>query len=108
MARCRIVRLEPRVGGSYLVAMTMPDGRDAEISGRYKEIERPSRLVLSWTGNYNQQETLITVTFREEGDGTLMTLRQEGFIESGMRDGYESGWTGTGGSFDKLAAVLKG
>jgi hypothetical protein len=35
-----------------------------------------------------------------------MTLRQEGFSDTGLRDGYRSGWTGEGGSFDKLDALL--
>jgi hypothetical protein len=37
-----------------------------------------------------------------------MTLRQDGFVDKAMRDGYETGWTGRGGSFDKLAGILTG
>jgi uncharacterized protein YndB with AHSA1/START domain len=105
-ARCEVDSIEPVVGGAYLVRMTMPDGRTVEISGKYKEITRPKKLVLTWTGSYNNQETIITVTFRADGDGTLMTLRQDGFTEAAMRDGYNAGWTGAGGSFDKLAGLL--
>lgn len=105
-ARCEVAELEARVGGRYLVRMTMGDGRKVEISGSYREIRRPEKLVLTWTGNYNNQETIITVTFRPHGAGTVMTLRQDGFIEASLRDGYRNGWTGAGGSFDKLAAVL--
>lgn len=105
-AGCVVAAIDPVVGGLYLVRMTMADGRTVEISGRYREIIRPHRLVLTWTGSYNSQETLITVTFRPDGAGTLMTLRQDGFPEAGTRQGYETGWTGPGGSFDKLAAML--
>ena len=48
------------------------------------------------------------MTFRPDGDGTLMTLRQDGFVDKAMRDGIETGWTGPGGSFDKLAGLLAG
>lgn len=105
-ARCEVAELEARVGGHYVVRMTMGDGRKVEISGIYREIRRPEKLVLSWMGNYNNQETIITVTFRPDGAGTLMTLRQDGFIEASLRDGYRNGWSGAGGSFDKLAAFL--
>jgi uncharacterized protein YndB with AHSA1/START domain len=105
-ARCEVVRMEPRVGGNYLLRMTMGDGRTVEIAGRYREIERPRKLVLSWTGNYNNQETVITLTFRADGAGTVMTLRQESFPDAQLRDGYQAGWTGAGGSFDKLAQLL--
>ncbi len=49
----------------------MADGRNLEISGMFREIDRPHRLVLDWTGSYNNQETVITVTFRPDGTGTL-------------------------------------
>jgi len=58
------------------------------------------KLVLTWTSNYNTQETLITLTFRKDGGGTRLTLHQEGFGDIGLRDAYN------GGSFDKLAAFL--
>lgn len=107
-AKCEVVALDPVPGGRYRIRMTMADGRKIEISGRYREIDRPHRLVLDWTGNYNNQETVITVTFRPDGGGTLMTLRQSGFVDAGLRDGYREGWSGSGGSFDKLAAHLAG
>ena len=105
-ASCVVVELEPKVGGRYLVRMAMPDGRNVEVTGIYREIDRPRRLVLSWTSSYVKQEALITVSFRADGGGTLMTLRQEGFPDVGLRDAYQGGWGGPGGSFDKLAAFL--
>jgi uncharacterized protein YndB with AHSA1/START domain len=105
-ARCKVTRIEPRVGGSYHVAMNMPDGRNIEISGEYREVLRPMRLVFTWFAHYSDQETLITLTFRPDGDGTLMTFRQEGFVDAQSRDGYGGGWSGPNGSFEKLDAIL--
>ena len=105
-ARCRVAELEPRVGGRYRLQMQMGDGRDVAISGTYREITRPTKLVLDWTGNYNQRMTVLTITFRPDGAGTIMTLRQEGFPDEALRDGYKSGWSGPGGSFDKLEQFL--
>jgi uncharacterized protein YndB with AHSA1/START domain len=105
-ATCEVATIEPRVGGSYLIRMAMADGRNIEISGAYREIARPERLVLTWCGSYNPHEMLLTLTFRRDGAGTVMTLRQEGFPDEALRDGYNSGWAGQGGSFDKLDRFL--
>jgi hypothetical protein len=35
-----------------------------------------------------------------------MEFRQDGFTSTELRDGYNNGWTGKNGSFDKLAAYL--
>lgn len=84
----------------------MSDGHVVEIADRYVEVTRPTRLVLTWTSNYDGRETLISLSFRPHGTGTMMVLRQDGFEDLGRREGYWTGWTGAGGSFDKLAAHL--
>ena len=105
-SRCTMIELDPRVGGRFRVAMTMSDGREIEMSGTYSEIRRGQRLAFSWESDYAQQRMTIAVTFRPDGDGTLMTLRQEGFPNAELQAGYNAGWSGPGGSFDKLARVL--
>ena len=87
--------------------MTMEDGHKTEISGRYRVIDPPNRLVFTWLGA-NKQEMLITLTFARSGEGTLMTLRQEGFKDAEVRDRFNAGWIGVGGSFDKLNRMLSG
>jgi uncharacterized protein YndB with AHSA1/START domain len=105
-ARCSVTRIEPRVGGRYHLTMTMADGRNIEISGQYRQVLRPTKLVFTWFAHYNDQETLITLDFRRDGNGTLMTFRQDGFRDAQLRDGYGGGWNGPSGSFDKLDAAL--
>jgi uncharacterized protein YndB with AHSA1/START domain len=77
-----------------------------ELSRRFDA--SPERVFDAWLrrGHYNDQQTLITLYFRPDGDGTVMTLRQEGFGNAQMRDGYGNGWGGMNGSFAKLDAVL--
>ena len=96
-------KLEPRVGGTYIVAMHTPDNMNPKVSGTYKEIARPSRLVFTWTWAHETQETLVTVTFKAVGTGTEMTLQHTNFTSAERRDSHNNGWTG---SFDKLADVL--
>ena len=106
-ATCKVTAIDPRSGGQFEAAMWMPDGRQIVVSGTYRKVQRPERLVFTWQGSCFNAATLVTLTFRAEGDGTLMTLRQQGFDQNAMRAGFESGWSGEGGSFDKLAAFLK-
>ena len=48
-------------------------------------------------------ETLVTVTFQDQGRKTKMTLRHGGIPAGPMSDGAAAGWNG---SFDKLAEHL--
>ena len=98
--------MEPRIGGGFVLSMTMADGRIVEIAGTYREIVRLERLVFSWGGGCHLQSTVITLTFRSDCGSTLMTLRQDGFESTELCDGFGSGWSGEGGSFDKLDAFL--
>lgn len=105
-AACKVTAIDPRPGGRFDAAMTMGDGRHITVFGTYHEVRRPERLVFDWQGDCFNAATLVTLTFRAEGDGTRMTLRQEGFDQDAMRAGFENGWNGEGGSFDKLALFL--
>ena len=107
-ATAKIISIDPRVGGTYQVDMIMPDGRQVGASGRYVLVDRPHRLTFTWLGSYSPAQTTIALVFVTDGSGTLMTLTQTGFDEDGMRNGYEQGWGGPGGSFDKLSAILGG
>ena len=105
-AVCKVTAIEPRVGGGYVVNMFMPDGRTIEISGTYREVSRPRKLAFTWRGIHNNQDMLITLAFEPDGTGTVMSLRQEGFPTTEIRDGFNKGWNGKNGSFDKLDSYL--
>jgi uncharacterized protein YndB with AHSA1/START domain len=74
------------------------------VSGTYKEIVRPSRIVMSWKWTQEEQDTLITLTFRPKGNGTELRMRHEGFSNADRRDSHNNGWNGT---LDKLEAWLR-
>jgi uncharacterized protein YndB with AHSA1/START domain len=105
-AVCKVTAMDPRAGGHYSVNMSMPDGRTIEVSGMYREVSRPKKLVFTWRGVHNSQEMLITLTFEPDGAGTVMSLRQEGFPTTELRQGFNQGWNGKNGSFDKLDRYL--
>jgi uncharacterized protein YndB with AHSA1/START domain len=100
-----VIQLEPKVGGRYRVVMHLPSGGTLTVGGVYKEISRPSRLVMSWKWEHEEQDTLITLTFRAQGKGTEMTIHHEGFAATERRDSHNNGWTGT---LEKLQEFLAG
>jgi uncharacterized protein YndB with AHSA1/START domain len=58
---------------------------------------------MSWKWSQEEQDTLITLTFRPSGKGTELHMRHEGFANAGRRDGHNLGWVGT---LDKLEKFL--
>lgn len=105
---CEVLSIDPRVGGTYEVAMRFDSGNEVTITGEYLAIERPRRILLTWQGSYTLHPLKIEVLCEPIAIGTRLTLVQTGFVADDMREGYRAGWTGPGGAFDKLAEQLRG
>jgi uncharacterized protein YndB with AHSA1/START domain len=90
-----VAEVDLRVGGMVRVVMTKPDGSQVEARGEYTLIERPHRLVMTWTFDdepSNQQ--LIELTFSESGDATTVLLVNSGISTDARRDAQDEGWHG--------------
>ncbi|MDR3465765.1 MAG: SRPBCC domain-containing protein [Xanthobacteraceae bacterium] len=96
--------MDVRVGGRFRASFTTEDGEYHEVSGVYREVVTHERLSFTW-GWYTmpERESLVTVTLRPDGDGTLLTLHHERFFDEAARDGHNRGWSGT---LDKLEHFL--
>lgn len=92
--------LDPRVGGRYRVTMRPRSGTTETVSGEYREVMAPERLVFTWNWESEQMsaigETLITVSFAEHraehGVETEVCLLHSGFPAPEARDGHSQGW----------------
>lgn len=92
-----------RPGGACDICMRAPDGQEFWSRGHYNEIVPPERLVFTsgWIGEAGKPRftALTTVTFKEDGAGTLMTVHQayEIFDESALAaiSGAPEGWRTT-------------
>jgi uncharacterized protein YndB with AHSA1/START domain len=101
---CEVPLLEPHVGGRYRIIMHLTDGRVLPVAGVFKTIDAPSTLVFTWGAeNDPTRQSLITLTFREKGAKTELTLRQEGLGSVANRDDHGKGWNG---ALNKLVAYL--
>ena len=95
--------LDFRVGGSYALTMRSPDGWEMQNTGVYREIVPNERFVATMGADLHE-ETLLTVTLEDLGDGrTKLTVRQDGWADPQMAAGAGGGWSQ---AFEKLAAEL--
>ena len=61
--------------------------------GRFTEFERPGRIRHTWMSPKTLGvESVVTLTFREEGEGTVMTLVHSGLPDCEPAKGHEKGW----------------
>ena len=106
-----ICELDARVGGKIRIDMRAPDGRVFPMSGTFREIVEPERLVFvaypdDHAGNH-LAESLTTVTFEDQGGKTKLTMHARAVglapIAVQMLAGMDAGWNG---SLDKLAELV--
>jgi len=95
---------DARVGGRYRWTMRKPTGEELEISGIYREVVPNEKLVFTWAWkSAPQEESLVTVLVQPDGDGTMLTLTHEQFIDEPTRDGHQAGWNG---ALDKMGHLF--
>lgn len=113
-------QIDLRVGGRYLLCERAADGFLLWVTGTYREIVAPERIVttLSFADSRGNlvppshyglhaglpMEMLITLTLEARGGKTAVTVRQAGLLNDQIKEGVGEGW---GEGFDKLAALLK-
>ena len=96
---------DARAGGRYRIAMRSPDGGEHDVGGAYREVIANEKLVFTWAWKTApEQESLVTVLFKPDGDGTLLTLTHEQFADADSRDRHQHGWNG---AFDKLEMLFR-
>ncbi len=98
------VAVNPIVGGRFRIVLR--DGqRDLAHEGEYVEIERPRRLVFTWSSPL-ATDTLVTIELEALDDRTTkLTLTHERFAAEDVRDRHASGWTSV---LQALAVEMEG
>ena len=100
--------VDARIGGKYRVEMHSPAGAVHVVTGEFREIRPPERLVYTWgwlNGTGRGPETIVTLTFVSRDGGTDLTLEQTGFLDRDARDRHGHGWEM---SLNALNAALEG
>ena len=95
-----------RVGGKVRVVMRRPDGTRVEARGEYTLIDRPHRLVMTWTFDDDpSNRQLIELSFSETEGSTAVLLVNSGISTDERRNGQDEGWRGC---LDELERALAG
>ena len=92
----RKVQIDLRPGGRYSLEMFEPDGV-YPLSGVYREVTPPERLVMTWVwghGELEGMEMLVTIELRAAKGGTDLTLTHEKLPSESAREKHQFGWTG--------------
>ena len=93
-----------RTGGRYHITMVVPNDQH-DVSGIYREVVPNEKLVFTWAWKSTpERESLVTVTFKPDGTGTIMTLLHEQFFDEAARDNHNKGWTAI---IDRLGQLLE-
>jgi uncharacterized protein YndB with AHSA1/START domain len=87
------VRTDPRVGGTFEIAMHMPDVTMVH-TGEYRVIDRPHRLSFTWISSAtNGIATDVTVDFLPVDAGTEVVITHTALPEAEIA-GHSAGWSG--------------
>jgi uncharacterized protein YndB with AHSA1/START domain len=94
-----------RVGGRYRLGMKPADGELFHLSGRYLEIEPPTRLVYTFCWEEpdpEDRETRVELSLERLSDGSRLTLHQGTFRTEARLALHRNGWAD---ALDKLSDV---
>jgi uncharacterized protein YndB with AHSA1/START domain len=103
-----VCEIDLRVGGRWRYVWRKSNGREMEMTGVYREIVPPERLVHTEAWGEDWPEAVVTTTFVEENGRTTLTCTSR-FPSREARDralgtGMTSGWDT---SYDRLDAYLR-
>lgn len=102
------MEMDARRGGVWRGCLkSVETGEELWLGGVFREVVFPGRLVFTFAWEEEGErglETLVTVTFAEEGGRTRMLLRQAPFQSAAERDGHNEGWSGALDRLDEFLA----
>jgi uncharacterized protein YndB with AHSA1/START domain len=102
------LELDLRVGGQYRIAMEPPQGEVFFLSGEFREVDPPARLVYTFRWeppDPDDQETIVTFSLDDRGEATNVIVDQGVFATEARRALHEQGWRET---LDHLERVMRG
>jgi len=107
-----VCEIDARPGGAIRIHMRGPDGVVYPMTGAFREIVEPERLVFTAVAEDSDGnpllESLTTVTFAEQGGKTKLTVHAQAIgiapVAAQMLAGMEAGWTQSLERLEQLVA----
>jgi uncharacterized protein YndB with AHSA1/START domain len=101
------VDFNPRVGGSYRIAMQPPDAELFHLSGEFREVDPPCGLAFTFRWeppDPDDRETLVEISLEDRGERTEALLTQGTFATESRLALHQQGWAD---SLDRLEQLLE-
>jgi uncharacterized protein YndB with AHSA1/START domain len=100
------LEFEPRVGARYRIEMQPPEGDRFHLTGEFREVDAPARLVYTFVWedpDPDDVETLVALLFQDLGESTEVAFTQGPFKTEARRALHRDGWMD---GFDKLERLI--
>jgi uncharacterized protein YndB with AHSA1/START domain len=96
---------DPREGGAFRIVMVDNGSSSLLHTGTYREIDRPRRLVFTWSSPATQfRESVVTVTFQALSSSTVVEIHQVGLPDEEARASHHGGWSDALSELDRVMA----
>jgi uncharacterized protein YndB with AHSA1/START domain len=98
-----------RVGGDFRVRFRTADGREHECSGRFLELRKPKRIVMSWRWSDGGEPdergrtSRVELRLRPMGGDTELTLVHAELRDEPSAQSHARGWEG---ALNKLVRII--
>lgn len=87
--------MDKKVCGNYLIEMQDTKGDSHTITGTIQLFEPYEKISYTWKwASPDSVETLVTFTFKDQGEETEVHLLHENFLTDEARDLHQQGWEG--------------
>lgn len=100
------ISLDVREGGRWRTLILGPDGTRYPVSGAYRVIDRPDRLVMSWAWEEEDgsrgNESEVEISFTAAGSGTHLTLVHRNLGSAEAVASHRAGWQETLNDLERL------
>lgn len=85
------VNADVKTGGTFTIDMH-GDGITHSHNGEYTEVVENEKVVFTWNSQA-VQDTVVTITLKEVGEGTEVTLVHDFMPNEEMKTNHTNGWT---------------
>lgn len=100
------VTIDPKPGGKFRIDMIV-DGVLRPHEGEYQVIDEAKKLVFTWRSFMTEgRDSLVTVEFIPEGQGTRITLVHEKLPDAEKVQAHREGWTSILEGLDAFKSLL--
>jgi uncharacterized protein YndB with AHSA1/START domain len=98
--------MDVRTGGKYRLEFGAGGSDTMAFHGKYLEVVPNERIV--WTNDEGEEGAITTVTFEEQGGGTLLTFHELYPSREALEEALESSAAALPEQLDQLGALVSG